>query len=270
MSSVKWKIQSENNMKKIISALVFLLMPFAAISQDVAGRAYTKELGDSAYAASQFADAITIYETVMAEQGASLPLYYNLGNAYYRTNQLGKAILNYERALRIDANDEDVKANLEFVQNRIVDSVPQDEVPFYKEWGNAVSSLFSKDTWGVIGIVAFVIMLGTVFFLIFRNNARGILLGIAIAIACLVVTIVANMSASSLGNKGNAMPEGVILDEMVLVKSSPDSSGTELTKIHEGLKVTIIDSTLADWVKIEANNGNRVVGWIKTKSMERI
>jgi tetratricopeptide (TPR) repeat protein len=253
-------------MKKIISALVFLLMPFAAISQDVAGRACTKELGDSAYAASQFADAITIYETVMAEQGASLPLYYNLGNAYYRTNQLGKAILNYERALRIDANDEDTKANLEFVQNRIVDQIPQDEVPFYKEWGNAISSLFPKDTWGVIGIVAFAIMLATVFFLIFSNNARGILFGIAIV--CLVFIIVANMSAKS--NIGNAMPEGVILDEMVLVKSSPDSSGTELTKIHEGLKVTIIDSTLADWVKIEANNGNRVVGWIKTKSMERI
>ena len=119
-----------------------------------------------------------------------------------------------------------------------------------------------------IGIVAFAMMLATLFFLIFRNNARGILLGISIA--SLVVTIVANVSARSLGNKGNSMPEGVILDEMVLVKSSPDSSGTELTKIHEGLKVTIIDSTLADWVKIEANNGNRVVGWIKTKSMERI
>ena len=253
-------------MKKIISAFLLLLMPFAAISQDVVERTCTKELGDSAYAMSQFADAITIYETVIAEQGASLPLYYNLGNAYYRTNQLGKAILNYERALRIDANDEDTKANLEFVQNRIVDQIPQDEVPFYKEWGNAISSLFSKDTWGVIGIVAFAIMLATVFFLIFSNNARGILFGIAIV--CLVFIIVANMSAKS--NIGNAMPEGVILDEMVLVKSSPDSSGTELTKIHEGLKVTIIDSTLADWVKIEANNGNRVVGWIKTKSMERI
>ena len=255
-------------MKKIISALLLLLMPFAAISQDVAGRTSTKELGDSAYAASQFADAITIYETVIAEQGASLPLYYNLGNAYYRTNQFGKAILNYERALLFDANDEDTKANLELVKSRIVDQSPQDEVPFYKEWGNAISSLFSKDTWGVIGIVAFAMMLATLFFLIFRNNARGILLGISIA--SLVVTIVANVSARSLGNKGNSMPEGVILDEMVLVKSSPDSSGTELTKIHEGLKVLIIDDTLADWVKIEANNGNRVVGWVKAKSLERI
>lgn len=255
-------------MKKIISAFLLLLMPFAAISQDVAGHTSTKELGDSAYAASQFADAITIYETVIAEQGASLPLYYNLGNAYYRTHQFGKAILNYERALRIDANDEDTKANLELVQSRIIDSIPQDEVPFYQEWGNAISSLFSKDTWGVIGIVAFAMMLATIFFLIFRNNTRGILLGISIS--CLVVTIVANVSARSLGNKGFSMPEGVILDEMVLVKSSPDSSGTELTKIHEGLKVTIIDNTLTDWVKIEANNGNRVIGWIKTKSMERI
>ena len=66
------------------------------------------------------------------------------------------------------------------------------------------------------------------------------------------------------------MPEGIILDEMVIVKSSPDNSGTELTKIHEGLKVQIVDDALSDWVKIEANNGNRVIGWIRTKSIERI
>ena len=91
-----------------------------------------------------------------------------------------------------------------------------------------------------------------------------------IAFACLAITIVANMSARNLGSKDDGMSEGVILDEMVVVKSSPDSSGTELTKIHEGLKVTIIDDAIEDWVKIEANNGNRVVGWIRTKSMERI
>lgn len=255
-------------MKKIISALLLLLMPFAAIAQDFTGQVYTKELGDSAYAQSRFADAITIYENVIAEQGGSLPLYYNLGNAYYRTNEPGKAILNYERALRIDANDEDTKANLEFVQSKIVDTIPEDEIPFYKEWGNAVSSLFAKDTWGIIAVVAFAIMLIILFFFFFKNNARGLSFGIAFA--CLAITIVANMSARNLGSKDDGMSEGVVLDEMVVVKSSPDSSGTELTKIHEGLKVTIIDDAIEDWVKIEANNGNRVVGWIRTKSMERI
>ena len=128
-------------MKKIIYVFLLLTAPFAAFSQD--GNGYDKELGDAAYAESNFNDAITIYEAVIAEQGGSLPLYYNLGNAYYRTNQPGKAILNYERALKIDANDEDTKANLEFVQSKIVDKIPQDDVPFFKEWSNAFFNLFS-------------------------------------------------------------------------------------------------------------------------------
>lgn len=254
-------------MKRIITLFLLTITSFIAFSQEN-DNVYTKELGDRAYAEARYADAVTIYEAVIAEEGASLPLYYNLGNAYYRINEPGKAILNYERALLIDADDEDTKANLQFVQSMIVDKIPQDEVPFYKVWGNAFTGMFSKDTWGVIAVVTFIAMLVALFFSIFKRNTRT--LSVVIASVCLLFTILANISASSLNSRGTDTPQGVILDEMVVVKSSPDNSGTELTKIHEGLKVSIIDETLDDWVKIEANNGNRVVGWIKTSSMERI
>ncbi len=252
-------------MKNIISAFLFLTLPFVAVSQE---NPTAKELGDKAYAESRYGDAVAIYETALAEQGPSLALYYNLGNAYYRTNQPGKAILNYERALRIDANDEDTKANLEFVQSAIVDTIPQDDFPFFRQWSNTLFRLFSKDTWGVIGIVSFIAMLAMLFLYLFENKARK--LSFTVAVISLLFVVIANIAAFGLSGSGDDMPAGVILDEMAVVKSSPDSYGTELTKIHEGLKVTIIDDTLADWVKIEANNGNRVVGWIKAKSLERI
>ena len=253
-------------MKKIITAFLLFIIPFTATPQEVTE--FTKELGDKAYAESRFADAIAIYETVIAEQGTSLPLCYNLANAYYRNNQLGKAILNYERALRIDANDEDAKTNLNFVQTQIVDKIPQDDIPFYKEWGNSFFTILSKDTWSIVAVAAFIIMLVALFIYLFKNNLRKI--AISFVIMGLATTIIANISAYNLGGKADAIPEGVIQDEMVVVKSSPDNSGTELTKIHEGLKVLIIDDALTDWVKVEANNGNRVVGWIKAKSIVRI
>ena len=254
-------------MKRIISIFLLSITSFIAFSQENES-IYTKELGDKAYAEARYDDAVSIYEALIAAKGATLPLYYNLGNAYYRTNNPGKAILNYERALQIDADDEDTKANLQFVQSMIVDKIPQDEVPFYKVWGRAFAGIFSKDTWGVIAVVTFITMLIALFLVIFKRNFRTI--SIIIASVCLLFTILANVSAFSLANRETDTPQGVILDEMVVVKSSPESSGTELTKIHEGLKVTIIDDTLDEWVKIEANNGNRVVGWIKKKSMERI
>ena len=252
-------------MKNIISAFLLLVLPFAAVSQE---NLTAKELGDKAYAESRFADAVAIYETALAEQGPSQALYYNLGNAYYRTNQPGKAILNYERALRIDANDEDAKANLEFVQSTILDTIPQDDVPFFRQWSNAFFGIFTRDTWGVVGVVSFVTMLAMLFLYLFKGNARK--LSLVVVVISLFVTVIANVSAMELSGSSDDVPEGVILDEMAVVKSSPDSYGTELTKIHEGLKVSIIDDTLPGWVKIEANNGNRVVGWIKAKSLERI
>lgn len=251
-------------MKKIIYICLLLALPLSIMAQETVE--YTKKQGDEAYADARYTDAITIYESVLAKQGASLSLYYNLGNAYYRNNQPGKAILNYERALRIDANDEDAKANLEFVQSRIVDKIPQDEVPFYKKWGNAIAGIFSQNVWAIIGIITFVGMLVATFFYYFRNRRRAVLL--VTIILCLLITIIANISAYSL-NSSDASDEAVIMDEMVIVKSSPDSSGTELTKIHEGLKVKIIDE-IVDWVKIEADNGNSVTGWVKSQTLERI
>lgn len=252
-------------MKKVISAFLLLALSLVAMSQE---NLTQKELGDKAYAESRFADAVAIYENALANDGASAALYYNLANAYYRTNQPGKAILNYERALKIDAADEDAKANLEYVQSKIVDKIPQDDIPFYRQWSNSFIALFSKDVWGVIGVVSFVAMLAMLFLYLFGSNMRRV--SLTVVVVSLLFTVIANLSASAGSGSGDNVPQGVILDEMVVVKSSPDSYGTELTKIHEGLKVLIIDETLADWVKIEANNGNRVVGWIKTKSMERI
>lgn len=251
-------------MKKIIYIFLLITMPVAAFSQD----AVTKELADKAYAEARYADAIEMYETLIAEDGGTLPLYYNLGNAYYRDNQFGKAILNYERALRIDADDEDSKANLEFVQSKIKDRIPTDDVPFYKKWGNAFFGMFSQNVWGVIGIFTFVVMLAALFFFLFKSDLRKI--SLSVAIVCLLFTILANVSAYGLGKAADDKAEAVIMDEMVVVKSSPDSSGTELTKIHEGLKVKVLDDSLQDWMKIEANNGNRVIGWVKAKSLEKI
>ena len=253
-------------MRKIIYLCLLLAMPFVSVAQEAA--VHTKQSGDDAYTDARFADAIEIYESVIAEQGGSLQLYYNLGNAYYRSNQPGKAILNYERALRYDANDEDTKANLEYVQSKIVDKIPEDEVPFYSEWANRFYALFSKDIWAVIGVASFAIMLAMLLLYFFKGNVRRPAL--IIATLSFAVTVLSNVAAYNLSAAGKEIPQGVILDEMVVVKSSPESSGTELTKIHEGLKVVIIDDALADWVKIEANNGNRVVGWIKSKSIERI
>ena len=120
-------------MRRYIYILLFAVIPALAFSGETlrGSTPFTKEAGDSAYSQRRFAEAVEIYEKVIDNEGGSVELYYNLGNAAYRSNQLGKAILGYERALRIDPTDEDTRANLEFVQSRMKDEVPEQYEIFF-------------------------------------------------------------------------------------------------------------------------------------------
>ncbi|MBR4845599.1 MAG: tetratricopeptide repeat protein, partial [Bacteroidaceae bacterium] len=82
---------------------------------------YTKAMADSAYTANDYASAAHIYEMLLAEHGESASVYYNLGGAYYKMNEIARSILNYERALLLDPSNADVKFNLELARAKAVD-----------------------------------------------------------------------------------------------------------------------------------------------------
>ncbi|MDE5979645.1 MAG: tetratricopeptide repeat protein, partial [Muribaculaceae bacterium] len=90
--------------------------PAAIISGEVLA-----QQADSAYSADNFVMAEALYLKALEAGGSSSTLFYNLGNAYYRQGNLGKAIVNYERALKLDPTNADARANLEFVNSKITD-----------------------------------------------------------------------------------------------------------------------------------------------------
>lgn len=100
----------------IISYIILAL----TVAFPAAGATLTQE-ADSAYMRDDFAEATRLYLQIAETEGTSSDLYYNLGNCYYRQKQPGKAILYYERALRLDPSNEDARANLEFVNTKITD-----------------------------------------------------------------------------------------------------------------------------------------------------
>ena len=116
-------------MKRTIYILLLILLPVGVMANDTipvqpkAVLEFTREAGDKAYRQEQYGDAVEIYEGVIKDNGATMQLYYNLGNAYFRLGNKGKAILNYERALKLDPLDEDTKANLEYMVSLTEDEV---------------------------------------------------------------------------------------------------------------------------------------------------
>src|SRR5690554_1504829 len=107
-----------------------------------------------AYRSQDFKRSIELYEKLINESislnRVSAQLYYNLGNAYFRDNQLGQVILNYERALLLDPGDSDIRHNLRFANNRKVDRITPAGDIFISNWFKAIRNLYSSNTWAII------------------------------------------------------------------------------------------------------------------------
>lgn len=256
-------------MRKILYIFYFLTLPLFAMAQEsVEGNIPTKELGDSAYSQGNYEKAVAVYEAVLAEQGHSVELYYNLGNAYFRSNMIGKAILNYERALRLDPTDSDAKANLEYALGWTKDEVAENYEMFLTSWMTSIVNLLKLDAWAIIGVVSFIVLLLAVFVFLFNGKAGVRKTMLVFAILSLFVTIFANISAFHLYNKMNDTTQAIVMREEVSLKSTPDNSGTVLIKIHEGRKVKIVDDTMNEWKEVELEDGT--IGWLQAGVIERI
>lgn len=228
----------------------------------------TKEMADSAYAKGDYTSAVSIYEALIANEGEAVAVYYNLGNAYYKKNDIAKAILNYERALLLDPSDKDVRFNLELAQSKTIDKVAEKYNIFFMQWLHSAIDALSMKTWCIVGVVAFIVLLSSLLFLFFNNRVAVRKIAFVLSISMLLVTLFANLSAythyADLTNRSAA----IILSPSVTAKSTPDESGTNLFVIHEGHKVNVTDDTMRNWKEIELEDGT--VGWVPASSLELI
>ena len=121
------------------------------------------------YAAKQYVEAADVYAD-MFQYGESAALYYNYANALYKSNQLGLAILNYERALRLDPTNEDIKFNLEFVNKVKTDKIEPLERFFLSEWLEALGRLLTSNQWAYASIISFIVALVLVLLYLFGKK----------------------------------------------------------------------------------------------------
>lgn len=145
----------------------------------------TKAEGDSAYIKNDFRTAIQIYETLL-QQGEAAEIYYNLGNCYYKVNEIARAILNYERALLLKPGNSDIRANLEIARAKTIDKVAQKPEIFFVAWTKSLINCLGVDAWARYGIAAFIAMLIGVFFFCFSKqvlwNESWILLRVSFSV----------------------------------------------------------------------------------------
>ena len=227
----------------------------------------TKSEGDSAYIRNDFASAIQIYESLL-RKGDAADVYYNLGNSYYKVNEIAKAILNYERALLLQPGNGDIRANLEIARGKTVDKVEAVPEVFFVTWTKALINSMSVDAWAVWGVVSFLLLIVSLYFFIFSKQVVLKKLGFITCIVFLIVVVMANVFASKQKEELLHRDSAIIMNPSVTVRSTPSESGTSLFILHEGHKVDIKDSSMKDWKEIRLEDGK--VGWVPVSSIEII
>ena len=259
-------------MKKFIYSIFLLLLPLMVVAQDatpsVVNSAVSKVMGDSAYANGNYAEAISVYETILANDGESADIHYNLGNAYYKAGEIAKSILAYERALLLNPGDADIAFNLELARSKTVDKVAPTYKFFLIEWIESIVNIASMQTWCVIGVIFFILLLALALAFLFGKSVVARKVAFFSALFCLFVTLFANFAALHLYHYLTERTGAIVMQPSVTAKSTPSASGTDLFVIHEGRKVTISDDSMQGWKEIELEDGN--IGWVPAESIERI
>lgn len=260
----------EETMKKrkksaAATATVLLLALMAWLPSDAG--AITKANADSAYARQQYQQAIKDYEELLHD-GVSAELYYNLGNAYYRTDNITRAVLNYERALLLSPGDGDIRFNLQMARSKTIDKITPESEMFFVTWYHALVNIMSVDGWARTALVSFALAIVLALAYLFSARIWVRKVGFFGGLTFIAVFILANLFAYQQRQELVNRTGAIIISSAVPVKSTPSKSGTDLFILHEGTKVEITDGTMRGWKEIRVADGKE--GWIETSKIEII
>jgi len=253
-------MKKSKNTKPLTAVLLLLLVPLAA-------QAVTKAEADSAYVQERYQQAAKDYEALL-KQGVSADLYYNLGNCYYRMDQMTQAVLNYERALLLSPGDKDIRFNLQMARSKTIDKITPESEMFFVTWYRSLVNVMSVDGWARTALVALIVAIVLALFYLFSDRIWLRKIGFFGGIIALLLFLVGNLFAWQQKSNLTQRTGAIIIKSAVNVKSTPSKNGTDLYILHEGTKVTVTDSSMREWRKIRVADGKE--GWLEVSEIEVI
>ncbi len=245
---------------------LFLLI--CSVILGLSAMAQTKDVADSLYQKEDYQQAAKAYEGILSKQGVAAEIYYNLGNCYYKLENIPLAILNYERALVLSPGDGDIRSNLAFARGKTIDKVTPATEMFFITWWRNFTHFQSLTAWAYAAVASFVLALIGLLFYFFAYNINVRKIGFYSALFFLFLVLLTNLAAYSQYNEIANHTGAIVMDAAVTVKSSPSENSTDLFVIHEGSKVEILDSSMQSWIEVKFEEGKQ--GWIPVKAVEII
>jgi tetratricopeptide (TPR) repeat protein len=214
---------------------------------------------NTAYNEGKYQEAITQYKSILEAGDYSVSVYYNLANAYYKSNEIGPSIYYFEKALQLAPNDKDVLNNLGFARNMTIDAIePLPKTQLSKFIGN-ITGKFTYDQWAWIAVIlAFICVIS---FLGYQFAYQSLKKRSYFLISFIAFLFILGTVAIAYQQYGKAQKDrpAIVFAKETTVKSEPNLRSDEVFTLHEGTKIQVLD-TVSDWKKIRLIDGK--IGWI--------
>lgn len=265
--AVKAIMDIEATMKSNKKASALVLLALVMSTLPLATNAATKTSADQEYKRGNYPQAIADYKSLL-KKTPSAEVYYNLGNAYFRSDSIPQAILAYERAALINPGNCYIRFNLQFARGKTIDKVAEPDEMFFISWFRSAANLATVDGWATMVLFS-AALLGCCILLYFFSSrilVRKVGFGCAIAFAILFVlsNIFALYQKNALTNKEGA----IIMAPATNLKKTPIRSGADEAVLHEGTRVDIADRSIKGWLGVKLADGRE--GWIEENTVEEI
>jgi len=222
------------------------------------------QAGNQFYSQGNFRAAIDEYLRIIQAEFANENVYYNLANALFKDNQLGKAILYYEKAKELSPHDREISENLSLAQNRIVDKVERPQEGFLLKQADRLLNLLSLDQETMLAVISFVIANGLFAFFLLVRAERLRRIGFTVSVCMFFLFLLLGTVNAARIYYTATTQNAIVLLEKVDVLSGPSNDSPTLFSIHEGLKVNV-QTELNGWAQITLENGWN--GWVKKESL---
>ena len=220
------------------------------------------------YNDSKYEKSIEVYFEILDSGVHSAELYYNLGNSFYKLNDIPNSILFYEKSLKLNPTDKDIINNLKMVNNAIIDDITKIPEPFFDNQLNKISNNLSYSNWGLISLIISFLFLLLFIFYFFSKEPIVKRTSFTLLFVLLVLIGITTKISLHAYEKNHLEKYAIIFSSKIEIKSEPNERSENLLILHMGTKVKIIDSFNDEWVKIKLVNGQE--GWINNNEIKII
>lgn len=243
----------------LLFSLLLLFTPIVTLANDA-----LQEKAEKAYANKNYKEAISIYESFIKEGLISYKLYYNLGNAYYKNNQLGKAIYNYEMANKLQPNSKDIKNNLKIANEKTIDKIESKENFFIVAIKSGLVNSLSTNGWAWFSVFSLTAAFAFGFIFFISNKLIFKRIGFVLGGISFIVFISSMILGYIAIEDKQELSFAIVINRETKIFEEPNSVSKSKFSLHEGTKINVLE-TNTDWTNIKLENGNE--GWVKTTDL---